>query len=299
MSLTRFRYFFKAARLGSIREAADALHVAPSAVSRQIERLEQQLGVDLFEPRGRGIRLTPAGEILARHAATMLDALTAAQSQIHDLMGLRRGHVQIWSVEGSVSDLVLPAVARLQQRYPALTYELTVASSDRVVRALLDDDAEVGVAFNPPEDTNLAVVGCMTSGLLAVSHPNHEIAQRKEMSLAEMSAYPMALPETSFGLRHMIDVAARDARIDLKPTLCTNSIEALLSYARVGIGLTILPYLAISKDLKRGAVAAVRLTDPNLHEGRTAVLVRRERLLPIAAQELADELANRVPVQEG
>lgn len=298
MSLTRFRYFIKVARLNSIREAADALHIAPSAISRQIDRLEEELGVSLFERSGRGIRLTQAGQILLTHASTILDAFTVAQSQINDLVGLRRGHIEIWSVEGSVANLVLPAISKLQQRHPALTYELTVAGADQVVQALLDDEAEIGIAFNPPELPKIKVVSCMTSGLLAVCHPNHEIAQLDDVTLAQVCSYPLALPNASFGLRHMIDAAAKAARIELNPAFHTNSIEALLSYARVGIGLTVLPYLAISKELRRGEVAAVRLKDRNLREGRTTVLVREDRLLPIAVQELSQELTARIQMLE-
>ena len=87
-------------------------------------------------------------------------------------------------------------------------------------------------------------------------------------------------------------------RFELNPAFHTNSIEALLSYARVGIGLTVLPYLAISKELRRGEVAAVRLKDRNLREGRTTVLVREDRLLPIAVQELSQELTARIQMLE-
>ena len=88
MSINRFRYFFKVARLGSIREAADVLHVTPSAISRQIAKLEEELGTTLVEPIGRGIRLTPAGVILAGQASRMIDALEQARSEIDDLLGL-------------------------------------------------------------------------------------------------------------------------------------------------------------------------------------------------------------------
>jgi len=110
MSLARYRYFFKVARLGSIRAASEALHVAPSAISRQIARLEDELGVDLIEANGRGIRITPAGEILAGRASQIVDAVEQVRSDIDDLLGLRRRHVRIRTVEGSLNDLSLDLI---------------------------------------------------------------------------------------------------------------------------------------------------------------------------------------------
>jgi DNA-binding transcriptional LysR family regulator len=298
MSITRYRYFHKVARLGSIREAADVLHVAPSAISRQIVKLEEQTGADLFEPHGRGIRLTPAGKILLDQTSQMLDALGLAQSQIDDLVGLRRGHVHVWTAEGSVADLVLPAILRLQNLYPAVTYELTIASSDRIIRALLDDDADVGVVFNPPSEPDLEIVGNVTGAMLAVGHPRHPAMKQRTVSLAELARHPLALPDATFGLRHMLDAAARAADVHLAPTLVTNSIEALRAFARVGAGLTVLPRMGVAGDLRRRVLRAVPLAEATLRKGKTAILVRRNRRLPIAATQFAKQLAEAAKLIE-
>lgn len=290
MSITRFRYFSKVAQLGSIRQAADVLRVAPSAISRQIAKLERELGAELLEANGRGIRLTPAGEILAVQASQMIDALEQARSQVDDLLGLRRGHVRLWTAEGSVDDLVLPALAAFKLRYPAVSYELTTASSDRIVSALLNDDADLGIVFNPPEHPDLGPLGSVTDALHAIGHPRHPGLRARRMTLAEIVSYPLALPDETFGLRHMIDGAAKTAGLKLAPALVTNSIRALRAFASVGIGVTILPRLAVAGDLKAHAVRAIPLTDRALRVARTTILVRRERRLPVAVTALAEQL---------
>jgi DNA-binding transcriptional LysR family regulator len=291
VSITRYRYFFKVARLGSIREASEVLHVAPSAISRQIAKLEEELGTDLLEPNGRGIRLTAAGEILAMRASQMVDALEQARSEIDDLVGLRRGHVHIWTVEGSVGDLVLPTVNEFQRRYPAVSYEITVAGSDRIARAVMEDDADIGVIFNPPEEPGLREVARVTGSLLAIGHPGHAAMKLRSLSMAEMAKYPLALPDTSFGLRHMVDAAAKAARVEPAPVLVTNSIEALREFARIGAGLTILPRTAVQGDIRRRLLRAIPLTDKPFRVVTTAIVVRRDRQLPIAATEFAAQFA--------
>ena len=292
MSLTRLRYFAKVARLGSIREAADALHVAPSAVSRQIAKLEEQLGVELLEPNGRGIRLTAAGRILSGHASQMLGSLELARSEIDDLVGLRRGHVVVWSAEGSVNDLLMPTIEQFRRNYPAVTLELVIAGTDRIVRAVLDDDADIGVAFNPPEEPALLEFGKLTSPMMVVGHPRHPAMRLRSLSLAELAKHPLALPDASFGLRHLVDSAARAAGVRLRPVVETNSIEALRAFARLGIGLTLTQRTAVAGDLRRRLLAVVPLdASRTLRDGKTAILVRKERRLPVAAMQFAIQIA--------
>jgi DNA-binding transcriptional LysR family regulator len=290
MSLARYRYFYKVARLGSIRAASEVLHVAPSAISRQIARLEDELGVDLIEANGRGIRITPAGEILAGRASQIVDAVEQVRSDIDDLLGLRRGHVRIRTVEGSLNDLVLVAMARFQEKYPAVTFELSVTSSDRIVAALLDQETDLGVVFNPPNSSELDAIATVMDSLYAIVHPQHAGLRRRGVSLAEVAARPLALPDETFGLRHMIDAAAKAAGVVLAPVMITDSIEALRGFARAGIGIVLLPKLAVASDLARRVVKAIPLIDRGLRNAETTVLALRGRSLPIAVRRFGEQL---------
>ena len=98
MQFSALRYFLETARLGSIRQAAERLYVAPSAVSRQIALLEQRYGMPLFERHAAGMRLTLAGEVFARQAHATIRDFERLRSEIDDLQQLRRGIVRIISV---------------------------------------------------------------------------------------------------------------------------------------------------------------------------------------------------------
>jgi DNA-binding transcriptional LysR family regulator len=106
------------AKLGSIRKAADRLHVAPSAVSRQIAQLELELAAVLFERSKVGVQLTAAGEVLARHSHRIFRDLDRARSGIDDLRGLQRGEVSVWVIEGFVSGLLPDLLGNFHHRYP-------------------------------------------------------------------------------------------------------------------------------------------------------------------------------------
>lgn len=125
------RYFNEVAKLGSIRKAADRLHVAPSAVSRQIAQLEHELDAVLFERSKSGVRLTAAGEVLARQSHRVFRDIDRARSGIDDLRGLRRGEVNLWVIEGFVRGLLPTILAGFQRRYPDVSFKIQTASTIR------------------------------------------------------------------------------------------------------------------------------------------------------------------------
>ena len=299
MSVSRFRYFLKVAKSGSIREAAETVYVAPSAISRQISKLEEEFGADLLEPHGRGIRLTAAGEALAVHAATIIDALELARSDIDALVGLRRGHIRTWSVEGSINEVVMRAVKAFQQKYPMVTHELIQASSDRILQALEEGDADLGVTFHPPKISDLRVLASGVHSLYAVASPSHAACNVSELSMATLAEYPLALPESTFGLRHLLDAAGEAAGVRLRPFLITNSVEALRTFARLGIGLTILPAFAVAHDVRHGVLRTLPLKDMAPHVARTAILTQRSRKTSIAATAFVEHLVAKLHEVDG
>ena len=103
MSLAQLRYFVEVARLGSIRIAAERLNVAPSAISRQIQNLEDTNGIPFFERHARGVVLTQAGQIFDEYARFVLQELDRTRSDINDLKQLRRGTIRVHSVDGIVA----------------------------------------------------------------------------------------------------------------------------------------------------------------------------------------------------
>src|SRR5258708_18045489 len=141
------RYFDEAARQGSIRRAADRLNVAPSAVNRQILKLEDELGTKLFERLPRGLRLTSAGEILVTSVRRWLHEFDRARAQLEELQGLRRGHVNVAVVEGAIAEFVPGVLAEFNRAFPRISFAVDVAGSHAITRLIMSGDADNGVLF--------------------------------------------------------------------------------------------------------------------------------------------------------
>lgn len=290
MALAQLRYFDEVVRAGSIRIAAERLHVAPSAISRQIRNIEEEVGLPLFERHARGVVLTSAGEIYARYARAALLDQERIHSEIDDLKGLRRGHIRLCSVEGVVADGLTRAIATFRKRFSGVTFHLTITGTEHVISAVRDGDADIGIAFTSNPDPGVSYAARFRDPLFAVMSPRHPLAHTRRLSLSEAAAHPIAIPEKSFGIRTLLDARCRSARIVLRPTLITNSIEALRGFARAGNGITFLPRMTVRREIEFGLLTAVPLSDRELQHATVDVCVLSGRKLPAAVLEFLNHL---------
>src|SRR6202048_2472257 len=145
------RYFGAVVQHGSIRAAADALHIAQSAVSRQLQSLEQELDVQLIERRARGIVPTPAGELLYRYCRDASFHVERLRSEIDALQGLRRGNVRIATVESLMTGLLPDAIDKFRAQHPGITFEVMMSGSDggAAARGVERRRGRKGLRFRP------------------------------------------------------------------------------------------------------------------------------------------------------
>jgi DNA-binding transcriptional LysR family regulator len=293
---TGLRYFAVVARLGSIREAAEELHVAQSALSRQIQKLEDELGVPLFQRHARGVELTSAGEIFLGHAQSSLRQVDRVRSELDALRGLRRGTVHIHAIESLVPHLLPRAITRFSMRYPGVRLEVTIDGSDQVVAAVREGRTDIGLAFYPPAEAELVTVFKTREPLVAMMSARHPLASHQRVSLADCAAYPIALPMKNTGSRILIDIACKAARIHIAPTLETNSIELRVHFVRVNNGITFVSRLSAWDSLRSGELVAVSIRDRLVNSATIDAITHSSRQLPLAAEEflrvLQGELQN-------
>jgi DNA-binding transcriptional LysR family regulator len=288
------RYFNEVAKLGSIRKAADRLHVAPSAVSRQIAQLEHEVDAVLFERSKMGVQLTVAGEVLARHSHRIFRDLDRARTGIDDLRGLRRGEVSVWVIEGIVSGLLPDILARFHERYPGVSFKVLTASTDRITEALLSDEADIGITFNAPPRAEIEVVGEFTEPLYCLVAASHEFANHTSLTLADVCTQPLALSEHSFGLRQIFARAVAKRRLKANVMVTTNSLELTKTMAATGKAIAFMPALTVIKELATGSLRAIPVEEGDFVRGRSSISIHRDRPLPHAAHEFLKLLTSEI-----
>ncbi|MBR2118137.1 MAG: LysR family transcriptional regulator [Pseudomonadota bacterium] len=294
MRFLTLRYFNAVAKLGSIRKAADRLHVAPSAVSRQIAQLEHELDAILFERSKSGVRLTAAGEVLARQSHRIFRDLDRARAGIDDLRGLRRGDVSLWVIEGFVTGLLPNLLADFQRRYPAVAFKVQTASTDRITEALLEDEADIGITFNASPRAEIETIAEFPEPVSCLVARDHKYANRKSLSLDEICKEPLALPDHSFGIRQSFERTVAKHKLNPRVLVTTNSLELTNTMAVTGQFIAFKPALAVITQLGSGQLRAIPVADAELAAARSSISVHRDRPLSHAAQEFLKLLTTTI-----
>src|SRR6202021_692789 len=179
MDFTALRYFSATAHSRSIRAAADRLHVSPSAISRQIAKLEHELRVPIFDRRAQGMQLTPAGEILLSMIDGVMREFSRVKSHIAALQDLQAGTVDIYSFQTAIESLVAPVLNRFHVQYPDVTFNVRMSSTDEAIEALIRGLAEVGLVINAPVRDNITRLEVFRDRMVAAFSPQHPLAGRK------------------------------------------------------------------------------------------------------------------------
>jgi DNA-binding transcriptional LysR family regulator len=286
------RYLYEAAKLGSMRAAADSLGVAVSSVSRQISQLEAELGLALLEHGRRNIKLTEAGQLLIEHYSDRLRLNEAFDAKLSDIKGLRTGRIQLAIGEGFIGQPLSNLLMRFNARHSGLLIDVHMsASSNEVVRLVCADDAHLGLVFQSSDDPRIRVLASVRQPLCAVMRVDHPLAQQKLVKLAELNAHRLCLPESSFRTRQLLQTAEADERVSLQPAITSNSITLLKSLLESGEFFTVLPLLAVSKEVQTARFAAVPIDSPTLQEASVQLISRLGRRLPPAPLRMIAALA--------
>ncbi len=294
------RYLYEAAKLGSMRAAADSLGVAVSSVSRQISQLEAEIGISLIEHGRRSIKLTEAGVLLIEHYSEQLRLQEAVDARLSDLKGLRTGRILLAVGEGFIGEPLSSLLIRFQTKFPGLMINVHMApSSNEVARRVAEDDAHLGLVLQPSDDTRIRVLASVRQPLYAIMHSAHPLAQSRLLKLADLKNHRLCLTESSSRTRQLLKAAESEAGVSVQPTLTSNSINLLRNLLHTREFFTLLPRLAASKELETGEFRAVPLDSPALQDVAVQLISRLGRRLPPAPLRMQSALMTYLEASAG
>jgi DNA-binding transcriptional LysR family regulator len=288
MNLRALMYFDELVRTNSMRAAAENLNVAPTAVSRQIENLEEYFGTPLVERSSRGVTLTAAGELLAERAGKTLRELGHVHQLIDDLKGLERGQATIYANGATVASLLAPALAQFSQAYPKLRFEVHITSARQAIDALLAAQADIAITLFAPKTSEVKIRSRSEIGYDVILPADHALAKKSGISLAELATLPLALPEKTFAARQAFDEVFAKAGVALDPVFTASSLELLKELVLDRAAVTVLPAMAVRREIKAGQMVAIPLAGTKGVRTNMELCVAPDRELSFAAATLAN-----------
>lgn len=230
MLSTEMRYFLAVADCGSLSAASAQLFVAVSAISRQIQRLEQQLGVTLFARHARGMVLTEAGEIFAHHVRKNLLDMEYALAEIKGLKAVRRTLIRVACTDGLAFTLLPRLIAAFRRDHPGVLFDVRVASAQGVAELLRSGECDVALQFSLHAERAVEVVGSWPAPVLLVMHESHPLAGVPQVALADLSHYPLALPQQNTTVRQLFELASHMSGHLIEPVLTCDNFSTLFHF---------------------------------------------------------------------
>ncbi len=291
MDLRQLRYLVALAEEGSFTRAAASEHIAQPAVSQQIRKLEDEVGLALVERTTRRVTLTEAGELLVVRGRRIMAELEAAEVELQALRGMRAGHVTIGAMHtmGPI-DLSL-ALSLFSDRHPGVALTVREQSSEEMAEMLRVD--ELDLAFlsvtERIESHHLGLQQLVSEELVVLLPPDHRLGKRRQVRMAELAGESFISFREGARLRELLMSAGREAGFEPRVTLESNESQRVRRLVSRGLGVAILPQ---SDAEGPGAdVAVAKLIEPALSRDITLAWREGRRHTPAAVEflELARE----------
>jgi DNA-binding transcriptional LysR family regulator len=272
------------AQSGSFTSAGEQLHLSQSAVSRQILLLEEELNEQLFLRLGRKIRITPAGTTLLGLSQRMFDDLEQTRASILDTQRSVKGTLRL--VGGMTVCLYVfpPLLKAFRKEHPAVDVKLMPGATPRLIRQLRSGTADLGLLTLPVDDPALVSVPVMREELLLVTAPQHPLARKKQVTPQDLARQPFVLFEAGSGTRHAIEEFFVAEHIAPKVVTETENVEIIKALVRIGMGVTIIPYQSVAREVRSGTLFCARIAGQQLVRETGWVHLRLNRV-PRPVQE--------------
>ncbi|KGR82628.1 LysR family transcriptional regulator [Lysinibacillus odysseyi] len=255
MELRQLRYFVEVAQREHISEAAEHLHVAQSAISRQIANLEEELGTPLFERIGRNVRLTPIGKTFLEHTITALKAIDFAAKQVEEYLDPAKGTIKI-GFPTSLASYVLPTViSAFKKEYPDVSFHLRQGSYKFLIDSV--KNRELNLAFLgplPPKDETINTTILFSENIYALLPANHPLAKNEQINLVDLRNENFVLFPEGYILHKVAVEACRSVGFIPAITSVGEDMDALKGLVAAGIGVTLLPESSLYDSTPRFTV---------------------------------------------
>lgn len=289
-----YRAIDAVAKAGSIRKAAEALAITPSALNRRILGIEDELGVAVFERLPRGVRLSTAGELLIHNIRNHISEMDRVQSQIADLSGVRRGNVSVACSQALLPYFLPRQIERYRNDHPGVTFSVQVRDREAAEQALFEYSADLALVFEPVRLAEFQTILMIRQPIHAVMAENHPLAACATVQLADCLEYPLALPSVPYGVRALLEAAAKRKSIRLRPAVQSDSFDFLRNFAMTENAIAFQIQIGLPPEAEGHGITSRPIVSRDVPAGLLHLGQLRGRALPVAAARFVDQLASSI-----
>jgi DNA-binding transcriptional LysR family regulator len=285
MDLRQLEIVQAVAATGSFTGAGRKLNVSQSAISRQILLLEEEMNETIFLRIGRRIRITPAGDALVRLSHRVFGDIKETVTLIGESQRLLSGTLRL-AGGMTVCMYVFPTLLQEYRRqHSAIEIKLITGTSQRLLQELRTGAADVGFITLPVNEPELVTLPAMEEEMLLVTHPSHPLSKKKRIVPQDLLQQPFVLFEAVSNSRRVVDAFFVKEQIEPRIVMETENVEIIKALVRSEMGITIIPYQDVAREVRSGQLFCARISGTRLLR-QTGWVYQRSNRIPRMLDEL-------------
>lgn len=278
-------------RFGTLRKAAVRLSVDPSAISRLLSQLEQDIGMPVWERRPPHAQITQAGHELLDYYRQMQASEEATLSRLNALQNLNQGRVSLAVGEGFIADLISQPLQNFLAEYPGIELSIEMAGASEALRLIESYQIDFAITYASTEAPFLHTHVEIDQPLNLIVPPGHPLGKSAgPVDFRETADFASALIDRSTGMGRLISTMEEVTRTPLMPKLRTNSVSVLKNFVTSGIGISFMPSLTVHDEIKAGLIQAVPIDHSIMQRAQARLVSHNQREPTLAAQTLMQYL---------
>lgn len=285
--------FLALAELGSFSKAAHHVGLSQPAFSLSIQRLEDSMGMRLFQRTSRTVFLTSEGQTFLPLAHRLLHGWRSTFSQMSDVAAIQHGRAAVAALPSLAAGMLPDVVARFAVDHPLVRLVICDVLHNNVVAMVRSGQVDFGISVEPTSEPDIAFQPLVHDKIVAILRKDHPLAKRRTVTWAELNAEKLILMTQTTSVRQLTDRALENAQITMQIALEVDQLATISGLVQAGFGVSALPALCLPVVI-RPDLTWRSITGPEA-ERSLGLLTRRRQDLSLAAASFLAELHRTIP----
>ncbi|WP_052447278.1 LysR family transcriptional regulator [Clostridium polynesiense] len=261
MHIEYFKFFYDVANCKSISKAASMSHISQSALSQQLNNIENRLGVRLLDRSNKGVELTPQGRLMLKHIEVMLKSYERMLEDV-DSFKLDKSLIVIDYYYNLTNPYISSILFNSKKKFPQYELRLNSSPVENIESNLINHISDLGISFKEPEDKSILFSKLLDDNLVLTAASSFNVP--RSITSEELINYPLIILNDRINVKRRLHLSLNKYNknfSDLNVLYMVNAVATAKESALNGYGLTILPRMSISDELKRGTLKEINLKD--------------------------------------
>jgi DNA-binding transcriptional LysR family regulator len=287
-----YKIFYQTAKLESFSAAAAQMFISQSAVSQSIKKLEDKMGTKLFYRKARNVKLTKEGEILFSHIEQAYNFIKSGESKITEMQNMDYGEIRIGVGDTICKYFLIPYLESFILKHTRIKIQVINRTSSQIISLLKSGSIDLGIVTMPVEDPDISVSEFMAVEDIFIACNKYSDLKDRVVPLKELCAYPLLMLEKKSATRKNLDSFLENQNISISPELELESIDLLVEFAKIGLGVAHVLNESAASEIKRGDLFKI-ITDTSLPQRLLGIATMRDMPLSKAANEFINVLRRK------